>query len=100
MDINDNICCCSLRFISALTGIEHSENVSNIHVHDEHLNATEVVKCLLLCLPVPLDKYISIQTEKFGVILDEQHKIIKDKLISGLKDTGMYAVVENIFKSE
>ena len=95
--LKDALCCCSSRFVSELVG-------SAVHSDCDHdhgkMDAVQVIRCLLECLPTPLDQYLISQTEKFGLTLDETHKVIKSKLMKGIRECGVHDVVCKLFEEE
>ena len=101
LDLNENLCCCSSRFIDALDGKKEMKGrISCECAGDPHLSAIKVIQCLLECLPAPMNRYIAIETEKFGIELEEQHEIIKEKLLNGLRNTGIHKLVQEIFNDD
>lgn len=114
LDLNDNICCCSSRFIEQIDGNkdedknrnknknkdQNKDKISCHCAHDKHLSVNRVISCLLECLPSPMNNYIVMQTEKFGIELEEQHEIIKEKILKGIRETGIHKIVQQVFKDD
>ena len=100
IDINDGLCCCGSRFIHVLDDKESKQHISSGCSMHNDLTSFKVIHCLLGCLPVPMNKYIAVQTEKFGIELEETHQIIKDKLINGIQNTGVHQIVIKIFNDK
>jgi len=99
--LKDELCCCSRRFVNELLGT--SNEAVDAHSECDHhgsLDAVEVTRCLLQCLPTPLDKFIVGETEKFGLTLEEKHAVIKSKLLKGIADCGVHQIVCQLFDDE
>eukprot|EP00484_Ammonia_sp_Unknown_P011139 CAMPEP_0197073336 /NCGR_PEP_ID=MMETSP1384-20130603/210555_1 /TAXON_ID=29189 /ORGANISM="Ammonia sp." /LENGTH=539 /DNA_ID=CAMNT_0042512173 /DNA_START=17 /DNA_END=1636 /DNA_ORIENTATION=+ len=85
-----------------------TRTVRGANYHDEkaqaddctvaHQTASQLISCLLLTsLPSPIDKYLQNYSDMFGIQLTESHETLKQAILTGIQNTGMYKLVTDLF---
>ena len=59
-----------------------------------------MTRCLLECLPSPLDRYIVNECQKFGFVMEESHSVIRSHILKGIEDSGVHQIVCQLFEDE